>query len=216
MALSIIVPIFNEQNINAFLEQFSKFKGVYEVILVSPTKLECQNAKVIYTKKGRAIQQNAGAKAAKYENLWFLHFDSKFEKNANLLIENALKKSQIGCFSLKFDEDKLLLKIIAKMSNFRVKIRNIAFGDQGIFMKKELFLKLGGFREIDLMEDFDLSLRVKKKGIKIIKLDDFLITSARKFTKNGILKTIFLMQKLQLKFLLGANPSKLASKYYEI
>lgn len=216
MALSIIVPIFNEQNINAFLEQFSKFKGVYEVILVSPTKLECQNAKVIYAKKGRAIQQNAGAKVAKYENLWFLHFDSKFEKNANLIIENALKKSQIGCFSLKFDEDKLLLKIIAKMSNFRVKIRNIAFGDQGIFMKKELFLKLGGFSEIDLMEDFDLSLRVKKMGIKIIKLDDILITSARKFTKNGILKTIFLMQKLQLKFLLGANPSKLVSKYYEI
>ena len=94
-----------------------------------------------------------------------------------------------------------------------MKYRNIAFGDQGIFIKRELFEKIGGYKSIPIMEDYQLSMDIKKLGKKIHLLKLPIITSARRFEKNGIFKTIINMQKLQYRDRCGYDINKIYSDY---
>ncbi|CZE45960.1 TIGR04283 family arsenosugar biosynthesis glycosyltransferase [Campylobacter geochelonis] len=214
MAVSIIVPVYQEPNLNAFLAQFKSLKGEFELILVTCEELNLSgNFKLLKSQKGRAVQQNCGANAARYENLWFLHADSAFQEDSVLHIENSLLTSDVGCFELEFDDKSWLMKVCASLSNLRVKVRNIAFGDQGIFIKKELFEKIGGFSQLPIMEDYELSLRLRKYTFKLLPAK--ITTSARRFHKFGVLKTIAKMQLAQLKFRLNYDIEKIAKSYNE-
>lgn len=213
--VSIIVPIYKEKNLSTFLEQFLNLKGEFELIFVSGdnNSYDTQNFKLLKSKKGRGTQMNFGAKHAKYPILWFLHADSKINKNSILKIESFLKIHELGAFKIKFDSNKPLMKICAFMSNLRLKFKSIAFGDQGMFIKKELFYKLGEFKEISIMEDYDFSLKAKKNGFKFKILDGFIMTSSRRFMQNGILKTMLKMQFSRLMFKTGFSDEKIARFY---
>ena len=216
--ISIIIPTYNEEkNIKKLLEYLDDLTEDFEVIFSDGGSSDnTLNLIDKYTKiqetKYRANQMNAAVKYAKGDYLWFIHADSKIDRLSLKYIENS--EADAGCFRLKFDSDNSIMKIVAFFSNLRVVFRNIAFGDQGIFIKKDLFLKLGGFESIPLMEDYQLSIKLKKKKIKIKLIDDYIITSDRKFRNEGILKTIIKMQILQYKFRKQEDIFKIYREYY--
>lgn len=168
---------------------------------------------LVSDKKGRAAQMNYGVKFATGDYLFFLHADTIPPKTAVRDIKNILEKNIAGCFKLKFYPSSFLMSCCGFLSGFRVKTRNIAFGDQGIFVRKELFEKLGGYKDIPIMEDYDFSIRLKKMGIRFKITNSALITSSRRFAKNGVLKTMYKMQVLQKRFRKGDNPSEIAKTY---
>lgn len=222
MAVSIVIPTLNEEdNIKNLLNNLKNLKGDFEVIFSdggsSDKTLDIikdfGNYKIITSKKGRARQLNNGAKESNNDILFFLHADSIIEENALIKIEDFIKNgNKVGCLKIKFDSKKILMNIFAILSNLRVKYRNIAFGDQGIFIEKKLFEDIGMFEDIPLMEDYKLS--IKLKNISRIKyIDSFIVSSSRRFEKNGIIKTALLMQKLQYMFRKGVSIDKIASIY---
>ncbi|WP_298955567.1 glycosyltransferase [uncultured Campylobacter sp.] len=173
-----------------------------------------QKFQILKTRKGRGAQMDAGARAAKFENLLFLHADSEFESvNAVARADAVLETCEAGCFTLKFKPSGVLLNLIALGSNLRVNFRNIAFGDQGIFIRKALFQKFGGFENLAIMEDYALSMKLKKAGVKFKRLRERIITSARKFRREGVLSTLLKMQILQYKFRNGASGDEIAKSY---
>lgn len=210
MYVSIIVPTYNEEkNIDKMIYQLKMLKGSFEVIFVDggSSDLTCEhisreiedikNFRLIHSSKGRAVQMNTAAEVSRGEVLWFLHCDSEISPSSVVDILEAVKLSPVGCFSIYFRSKKYVMKICGFMSRFRVSVRNIAFGDQGIFLKKDLFEDLGGYKEIPIMEDYQLSMDIKSRGIKINQIKTKIFTDDRRYAKGGYLMTMYRMQKNQ-------------------
>lgn len=223
MSVSIIVPILNEENtIEKLINNLNELEGEFEVIFSdggsSDKTLSILNSviknnyKIVHSQKGRAKQLNNGAKESRYDILLFLHSDSVVEKDVLIKIENFIKTNNAGCLKIKFDSRKILMHICEFFSNLRVSLRHIAFGDQGIFIKKELFNDIGMFDDIALMEDYKLSIKLKKVS-PIKAIDSYIISSARRFEKNGVIKTMICMQKLQYMFRNNEDIEKIANIY---
>lgn len=222
MAISIIIPTLNEEeNIRKLLDNLKNLKGDFEVIFSDGGSLDKTldiikdfgNYKIIKSDRGRAKQLNNGAKESNNDILFFLHADSVIEENALIKIEDFIKNgNKVGCLKIKFDSKKILMNIFAVLSNLRVKYRNIAFGDQGIFIEKKFFEDIGMFEDIPLMEDYKLSIKLKSI-CRIKYIDSYIISSSRRFEKNGIIKTALLMQKLQYMFRKGISIDKIANIY---
>ena len=204
--VTIIIPTYNEEkNIEKIQDSLARLEGDFDVIFSDGFSKDNTYNLISYPKirriKYRSRQMNEASKIAQSEYLFFVHADSIIDTKSIKAIEKC--GADIGVFKLKFDSDKLMMKIVSFFSNLRVKTRNIAFGDQGIFIKKSLFDKIGGYDDIPIMEDYKLSMDIKKLGIKFKVLKLPIITSARKFQKEGSLKTIIKMQKLQKSFRQG-------------
>ena len=222
--ISIIIPVYNESSsISVLVYQLTDLKDSCEIIFVdggsgddTVSQIEDLGFRaVVSPQKGRANQMNHGTKLSSGEILWFLHADSVFPQDALQQITEAIEAGhQIGCFRLKFDCKSPLMRFTAFCSNnIRTAIRNIAFGDQGIYIERGLFEKLGGYANLLLMEDFQLSLDVKKAGIRIKLLKGKITTSARRYKQGGRLKTIFLMWHLQRRFRKGDSVEKIEKIY---
>lgn len=201
--ISIIIPTYNEEeNIVRFQEDLDRMEGDFEVIFTDGGSRDKTYEKIRYPKiqesRYRSNQMNSAAEIAKGDYLWFVHGDSRLDPRSVIEIENS--GSDIGCFTLEFDTDQRLMKMVAFNSSLRVKLRNIAFGDQGIFIKRELFEKIGRYKPIPLMEDYQLSMDIKEMGYKFKLLEKKIITSPRRFLENGIWRTIIKMQILQYRY----------------
>lgn len=179
--------------------------------------VEEKGFRIIDAPRGRARQMNAGAAAALGDVLLFMHADNRLPKDCEALIFSALEGGGCGagCFRLRFDTGHPLMKICAFMSTLRVKYRQIAFGDQGIFVKKALFDKLGGFPDIPLMEDYRFSEMLAHES-QIVLADGFITTSARRFTEGGMLRAMWQMQKIQYLYRKGVSPEKLQKLYRDV
>lgn len=222
--ISIIVPVLNEENtIRENLENLVRLSGNKEIIVVDGGS--CDNtvdiaknyATVINSHRGRARQMNRGAKVAKGDILWFIHSDSKLDKNSINQIEKTIEEGNIGgCFKLYFyDLDTPFMKFVSSSSNKRAKYLKLIFGDQGIFMRKDIFEKLNGYKDMDLMEDWEFSRRIHRLG-KMKVLDKEIGTSARRFKKGGQLRTLLLMHKIKILYILGTPTDKLAKMYRQV
>lgn len=214
--VTIIVPTYREKdNIDKIQKMLQGLMGDFSVIFSDGFSDDGTFENIYFPKiqetRYRGPQMNAGARKADGDYLFFLHADSIIEDDAILEIEKS--NVEVGCFSIDFGSSSLLMKIEAYFSNLRVDLRKIAFGDQGIFIKKDLFFKLGGFRKIPLMEDYQLSIDLKKAGIKIKRLEKKIISSPRRFEENGFFRQIFKMQYLQYLYRRGVDPKILAKKY---
>lgn len=222
--VSIIIPIYNEEkNIIKFQRSLSKLRGNFEVIFCdggsSDKTIDLIDScfTVINSPKGRANQMNYGSKVAKGDILFFLHCDSIIEDDVIIKIQEEINEGcKVGCLKLKFDNEIIWMKICGYMSNLRVKLRKIAFGDQGIFIKKELFEEIGGMPDLPIMEDLELSLRLKRNKYYFKQIDSYIITSSRRFLDKGIFKTMAQMQKLQLQYLCGRDINKINREYRDI
>ena len=223
MKLSIIIPVFNEaENIATTLTQLQSYrKQGHEVIVVDggskDNTIDCiadMSDKLLISKPGRAMQMNIGAEQADGEVLVFLHADTFLPDDADDLIVDAVTQGyQWGRFNVQLSGQHILFRIIETMMNWRSCLTAIATGDQVIFVRRTLFGQAGGYPEIKLMEDIELSKQLKhfEKPACIKKR---VLTSSRKWENNGILKTVLLMWKLRLLYFFGASPDKLFSQYY--
>lgn len=222
--ISIIIPVYNEEkNIRKLQDNLSKLKGNFEVIFCDggssdkTIDLIDRNYTMINCPKGRANQMNYGSKKAKGNVFFFLHCDSLIEEDVIIKIQEEINKGcNLGCLKLKFDNEIIWMKICGYMSNLRVKLRKIAFGDQGIFITKELFEEIGGIPNLPIMEDFEFSLRLKRKKYYFKQIDSCIITSSRRFMDKGIFNTMAQMQKLQLQYLCGRNINEINKEYRDI
>jgi rSAM/selenodomain-associated transferase 2 len=154
--------------------------------------------------RGRALQMNAGARAAQGDVLVFLHADTRLPAAFDIP-----RTSRWGRFDVRIEGRHPLLKIIAWAMNLRSRLSGIATGDQAMFVRRELF---PGFPEIALMEDIALSRLLKRRGRPTC-LRQKVVTSGRRWESRGVLRTVLLMWSLRLLYFLGASPARLARWY---
>lgn len=224
MRISIVIPVLNEAP--AIVQALTALQPLrqagHEVIVIDggscddTTILSKPYAdKIIQGQRGRGIQMNAGAKLARGEILLFLHGDTFLPKGADrLIIEGLSRKGRNwGRFDVKLSGVHSLLRIIESLINWRSRLFQIATGDQAIFVKRELFETIGGFPEIELMEDIALSKILKKFGRPLC-LRQRVNTSSRRWEEKGLFRTIFLMWFLRLAYFFKVNPKRLAKLYY--
>ncbi|MCW9030480.1 MAG: TIGR04283 family arsenosugar biosynthesis glycosyltransferase [Gammaproteobacteria bacterium] len=223
MFVSIIIPALNEESsIKNLLQQLqvSRQQG-HEVIVVDGGSEDQTIAvstlladKVIQSDPGRAVQMNKGAVQASGDILWFLHADSVISENAikNIQFNLNEQNKDWGRFNIKLSGLHYMFRIIEKMINFRSCLSSIATGDQGIFIKRKVFDDVGGYSNIPLMEDIDISKKLRAQSRSVC-IKETLTTSSRRWEKNGILSTILLMWRLRFLYWLGISADKLASQY---
>ena len=222
--ISIIVPVYNEEStISNCLKRLESLDGIKEILVCDggsvdkTVEIASRYTRVLHTPKGRAFQMNAGANAAGGGVLWFVHSDSIPDRRSIAAIEEAMQNGyDAGCFSLYFhDYTDISLKLIATTSNLRAKYLNLMFGDQGIFMSRDAFFKIGGYDEIPLMEDWNMS-KALYRDFKVKVLKERIGTSGRRFKQKGVFKTLIFMHRLKLKYITGTSPEELAKMYREV
>ncbi|WP_339653990.1 TIGR04283 family arsenosugar biosynthesis glycosyltransferase [uncultured Salegentibacter sp.] len=221
VTISIIIPCLNEAS---FLEDTIKnclrLPGIFEVIVVdggsSDNTLSIakkfDNIQIYTTGKGRATQMNYGAGKAIGNILLFLHADTLLPENAYKLITQQLQKSEYvgGSFRLKIDKHHPFLNLYSWCSRFSVEF--FTYGDHAIFIKKEVFTSIKGFKNISCMEDIEIQHRLRKRG-KFKKVKDYVLTSGRRFEKNGTFKQLTLDVILVFLYNLTIHPNHLKRFY---
>lgn len=173
-----------------------------------------QADRVLETSAGRALQMNAGAAAARADYLWFVHADTRVSAASIQRLLAVLAERPIwGRFDVRLSGSGLALRLIGTMINLRSRLTGVATGDQGIFVARESFEALGGYAEIPLMEDIELSGRLKRR-VHPRCLRPALSTSSRRWERDGIWRTVLLMWRLRLAYSCGASPDQLARQYH--
>jgi rSAM/selenodomain-associated transferase 2 len=169
--------------------------------------------RLITAPRGRAAQMNAGAGAARGQVLLFLHADTTLPPAADALIDAAIAAGAAwGRFDVRIDAHHPLLRLVERMMNWRSRLSGIATGDQAIFVRHDIFTRLGGFPELPLMEDIAFS-KLLKRIARPACLRAQVLTSGRRWEKHGVLRTIVLMWSLRASYFLGADPQRLAVRY---
>jgi len=218
--LAIVIPTLNEAaGIRAALEALAPLRARgHEVIVVDGGSEDATMAlalplatHVVKAPRGRALQMNAGARAARGDALVFLHADTRLPAHADELVLGALERSSWGRFDVEIEGRHRLLKTVAAAMNLRSRLTGIATGDQAIFVRRDAF---PGFPEIALMEDIALSRELKRRGRPAC-LRARVRTSGRRWEARGVLRTIFLMWRLRLLYALGVAPQRLAREYVD-
>ena len=219
-SVSVIIPVYNEErNIRRLLDSLVSIGGL-EVIVVDGESTDTtlsivrQFQEVRYTtvSRGRAAQLNAGAGLARNEILCFVHADATLPQGFCTQICTALAKPGViaGAFALQFDYPGFCLRFYAKMS--RINHQLFTFGDQGLFVRRSFFNRIGGFASLPIMEDYEIQKRLRPLG-KFVKLPGPIITSARRFRKYGVvwqqIRNLFLL----LCYELGISPAWIAKFY---
>lgn len=223
MRLSIIVPVLDEAALVA--ERLAALKPLRrrgaEVIVVDGGSLDdtvtaarSHADLVVGAARGRAAQMNAGASVADGEVLLFLHADSRLPPEADRVILDAMTVSgrKWGRFDVAIEGRHPLLPVIAFFMNWRSRLTGICTGDQGIFVRRDVFEACGGFPSISLMEDIALSRLLKRRGRPRC-LGRRIVTSGRRWESRGAVRTMLLMWRLRLAYFLGADPRRLAAIY---
>lgn len=174
--------------------------------------------KVFRAKSGRASVMNYGAQKAVGDILLFLHADCILPDNAFPLIREVLgdKKVAAGGFDLGISDPGLRFRIIESGANLRAHVTSLLYGDQGMFLRKQIFDNIGGFADIPLMEDIEISLRLKKLG-KIVFIKSPIKASPRRWLKEGVLYTTFRDWSIAFSYtFLKISPEKLTRYYKDV
>ncbi len=174
----------------------------------------CPVPNLIQSPRGRARQLHAGALAADADILLFLHVDSVLPPGAADDIRETIGRARLwGRFDVRLSGGHFLFRIIERLMNWRSCLTGIATGDQGIFVRSDVYHVAGGFTPLELMEDVEFCSRLKWFG-KPACLPGPMTVSSRRWEKNGTMRTILLMWTLRLLFWLGVSPVRLVRWYY--
>ena len=223
---SVIIPVLHEAvNINRVIKHLRKIDGgrSAEIIVVdgSPeadTLEAIEDADVIKLSagKGRARQMNEGAAIARGEILVFLHADTLIPENAFRKIDEVISSGVCkgGAFDLLINSDRPFMKFVTWSARLRSRVTRIPYGDQAIFIRKDYFDEMGGYKDIPLMEDVELMKRVRRRGGRIRILKERAETSARKYISDGIYFSAVRNHALRILYALGVKPETLAKIYY--
>lgn len=219
--ISVIIPTLNEaENIRSTLEHLQRWEKHLQIIVADggstdgTPDLVAGPAEVIRAPRGRASQMNSGAKEAGGDVLLFLHSDTRLPPDSPEQIGAALQAPGVvgGAFRVKIDSPGLFFYLASLGSNLRASLTGLYFGDQAIFVRREVFHQIGGFPDIELMEDWKFSRSLHQAG-KTVLLPGPAVTSARRWLLNGKWRTAWLMYKIKLLYLLGASPGELKKMY---
>ena len=221
MKISLIIPIYNESaNIGAMLDQLHSLPGDWEILFADGGSTDDTLEKighrypVLHCPKGRANQMNFAAQQTQSEILWFVHCDSRLPREAHSQISRAIEEgAQWGCFHIGFDYHGPFMDWNTYLSNRRAR-KGIAFGDQGIWVRRALFETQGGFPELPIMEDYEFSRRLK--GIPICLLPGRIITSGRRYERKCPLRTMWQMFYLRCLYRSGVDIQEIARRYRDI
>lgn len=224
--LSIVIPVRNETFLELMLSQLvTRLEAnVCDVIVVDASDegreylpsdailaafSDCHVLfRVIRSEPGRGLQMNTGAKLCMGDAILFLHSDTHLYSGAISRVIDCLDSgAKVGAFYLKFDQPGLYFRLIEWAANWRARLTRIPFGDQGIFMRSELFEQLGGYPEIPILEDLILMKTIKQKGIRVSYISPPLITSSRRYKTHGKYRTTWRNIKLQLRYKLFGLPT---------
>ena len=221
-ALSIVMPSFNEgERIGAAMAALAPLaaRGA-EVIVVdggstdgTAAMARAGGARVIDAPRSRAAQMNAGAAIARGGALLFLHADTLLPPGADRLILDALRSYAWGRFDVRIEGLHPMLRVIARLMNLRSRLTGIATGDQAMFMSRAAFERAGGFPAQPLMEDIELSARLRRIGRPAC-IAVHVVTSGRRWHRDGAWRTILLMWRLRFAYWRGAAPADLHRRYY--
>lgn len=225
--ISIIIPVFNEQRrINDTLAGLYKQEGIdrCEIIVVDGGPdggtldvIEQRRDNLIMCKfrPGRAVQMNTGAAQAKGNVLLFLHGDTQLPKGGLTAVKDAVCDGGVlaGAFGLKIDSSKWIFKVMSRVINVRCRMTRIPYGDQGQFFSRDFFHELGGYKEIELMEDVEIMRRLRMRKIPISLLPIQTLTSPRRWEIEGIVACTLRNWTIMTLYLLGVPPGRLAKWY---
>jgi rSAM/selenodomain-associated transferase 2 len=219
--ISVIIPTLNEaDHLTATLAPLRREPNL-EIIVADGGSSDAsagiaQNlgAMVVRSEPGRARQQNRGAAAASGEILLFLHADTVLPAGFGCAVRSCLASSQVvaGAFRLTIAGANRSLRLIETLANWRAGQLQMPYGDQTLFLRRSTFIRLGGFPEQEIMEDFELVRRLKKLG-RIDLLELAASTSDRRWRALGTVRTTLINQAIILGYLLGCSPYSLASWY---
>lgn len=216
--LSIVVPVYQDEGpLNRLLGELSEwpvewiiaYSGVRPELTRVPQRLKL----VACAKPGRGQQLAQGVAAAGGQWLWLLHADSRVGSSVKAQLR-AINSPCWGRFDIRLDSQRPVLKLVATMMNWRSGITGICTGDQGIFSHRTLLEASGGVPLQPLMEDIELSRRLKHRG-RPVRLTGPLISSARRWERNGVWNTIAQMWCYRIRYFFGASPVLLAADYYD-
>jgi rSAM/selenodomain-associated transferase 2 len=224
MRLSVVVPALDEAaNLARLLPDLRRAWPDTEIIVAdggsrdgTPDVVRGQaGVRLLEGARGRARQMNAGARQAGGDVLLFLHADTRLPDGAPGLIAAALADPAVvgGRFDVRFDSRRRVLGMVAWFMNARSRATSICTGDQAIFVRRAAFEAVGGYPDIPLMEDIELCRRLKARG-RLAALRARVTTSARKWEREGPLRTIGLMWTLRLLYFCGVAPARLHRWYY--
>jgi rSAM/selenodomain-associated transferase 2 len=195
--ISIVIPAYNEARaLPRTLENIQRQRGAYEIIVVDGGSSDAtrdiarahSGARVIAAPKGRASQMNAGAREARGGWLLFLHADTLLPEGALAAITTLDGAREAGCFRQRFSGDDWRLDCISWLHNRRCQWTRIIYGDQAMFVRRDLFRQLGGFPCVDILEDVLFSEKLVVATRPCL-LDAHVVTDARKFVQMGIVRS---------------------------
>jgi rSAM/selenodomain-associated transferase 2 len=221
--LSIVIPALNESRVIAdLLASLAplRARGVEVVVVDGGSTDDTVEAaapgadRVIVAPRGRARQMNAGAAAAHSPVLLFLHADTRLPANADQLIVDGLEATGLewGRFDVRIEGASRWLRLVALFMNLRSRLSGIATGDQAMFVARQAFDALRGFPDQALMEDVELSSRLRQRGPPLC-LRVPVVTSGRRWRARGVVRTILLMWWIRLLYFFGVAPDRLARLY---
>lgn len=220
-SVSIIVPVLNEAGtIGPTLVRLrTDFPGC-ELVVVDGASTDATVAAatglalVLHSGRGRALQMNTGAAHTSGDVLWFVHADTRIAARALPQLKEALTDPRTvgGGLTLRFDRRSAGLDCLARASNLRARRLHQIFGDQAMFVRREVFEQVGGFPALPLMEDLELSRRLHRCG-RLTLLEATSTASARRFTEHGTVRMVAFMQYLKLLYFLGVSPESIAGRY---
>ncbi|MBV9071800.1 MAG: TIGR04283 family arsenosugar biosynthesis glycosyltransferase [Acidobacteria bacterium] len=219
MSVSVIIPALNEQDWIAGAVESAFASGAAEVIVAdagsddrTTRHATAAGARVLLTDRLRAKQSNLGAETSSHEVLIFLHADTRLPAGAADAAAHALEDADFGGFRIRFLEPSRELAFAAAAINLRTRLTRCPWGDQAQFIRRETFLEIGGFKEMPLMEDYELAIRMKRRGLTTI-LPMTVTTSGRRFLRKGLVRTAARNWRTVIAYRMGADIDELARSY---
>lgn len=224
-SVSVIIPVLREtQPLDSLIDHILQIAdGVpVEMIVVdgspdgeSISAISREGVTLLAAPAGRARQMNAGAAAAKGDCLLFLHADTRLPQGAFRRIEETLSDGNhvAGAFDLRYNSERMSMRIIARVACLRSRLTRIPYGDQAQFFRRDYFEKICGFADIPLMEDVEIMRRIKERGDRISILSEAVATSARRQEKEGVVYCTLRNWTVITLYFLGMPPERLARFY---
>jgi rSAM/selenodomain-associated transferase 2 len=223
--LSLVIPVLNEvESISENIRHIRELNadGTAEIIVVDGDPggstirtIKAEGVRTVVAEKGRARQMNRGAALATGDILLFLHADTRLPSGAFTLIRSTMNDKRFvgGAFDLGFDTERAIFKLTEMYVFLRTRLTKIPFGDQAIFIRREYFEKIGGYRDLPIMEDVELMSRIRKRGDTIRIIPCKVRTSVRRYEQEGILSCTLRNWLLQISYAMGISPQRLVKWY---
>lgn len=220
MSVSIIIPTLNEEGCLAETLVLLRQQRPREILVVDggssdgTCRIADEMARLIQGPRGRALQMNLGAAHAIGDVLLFLHADCSLEAGALEEAERWLRKSGVaaGCFRMRVRAHGMLYRLIDTSATARVRLTGLAYGDQGLFLSRDRFQRLGGFPRLRFMEDLFFSRELRRQG-RVVVASRRIFVSPRRWQRAGLIRQSLRNWTLTSLAAAGVHPNRLAAHY---